>query len=85
MSLIPPDHEQCQANPNVLTWTPFSLGPMPAPVRCTARPVWLASEVVPGADGLCGSMSLCDSCANLMLNFPDYQRRIQLIPINRED
>ena len=82
--LIPPDHTRCQASPNVLSWTPFSLGPMPDPVRCESKPIWLVTEVVPGADGLCGSMTLCGRCANLMLNYPALANRVELAPINRE-
>ena len=77
-SLTPPDPERCQANPNVLRWSPFSLGPMPEPVRCSNPAAWLAEEVRPGKDGLCGAMTLCEGCADLMRGYPDFMRRVGL-------
>jgi hypothetical protein len=84
VDLIPPDFSQCQAYPNVARHTPFSLGPMPTPIRCKARPVWLAVETKPGKDGLHGSMTLCQPCAEIMLESKQMRERVQLQPILRE-
>lgn len=82
--LIPPDFNQCQAYPNVAKHSPFHLGPMPKPVRCEAAPVWLAVEIKPGKDGLHGSMTLCQSCADLMLESKAMRERVQLQPITQK-
>lgn len=82
--LIPPDFSRCQACPNVAHHTPFSLGPMPKPVRCENKPVWLAVETVAGSDGLHGSMTLCQPCATLMLEGRAMRERVQLQPILSE-
>jgi hypothetical protein len=79
--LIPPDFERCQCNPNVARHNPFTLGPMPTPERCESKPVWLAVEIVPGSDGLHGSMSLCQSCAEILLESRRLRERVQLQPI----
>jgi hypothetical protein len=56
--LIPADRRRCQAEkPN----GPFRMGG-PAFTRCGNRPTLIAKETKPGADGRCGSMSLCPSC-----------------------
>lgn len=39
----------------------MSFGPRPKPDRCNQKPVWIATEVQPGPDGLRGSMSLCEA------------------------
>lgn len=80
-NLTPPDFERCQACPNVARHSPFSLGPMPTPVRCDSRPVWLAVETKPGDDGLRGSMTLCQPCAELMLEDKSMRDRVQIQPI----
>jgi hypothetical protein len=64
-SLIPADKERCQANPNVLGWSPMSFGPRPTPQRCTKKPVAIIVENVAGAGDKIGSMSLCESCLKL--------------------
>ena len=79
--LVPPDFQQCQAYPNVARHSFMTLGPMPKPVRCTEPPVWLAVETKPGSDGLHGSMTLCQSCAELMLQCRSMRERVQLQPI----
>lgn len=79
--LIPPDFERCQAYPNVARHSPFSLGPMPTPIRCEAAPVWLAVEKVAGKDGLHGSMTVCQSCCEIMMESKDMRERVQLQPI----
>lgn len=79
--LIPPDFAQCQAYPNVARWGPWTLGPRPKPVRCTRTPVWLAVEIVAGDDGKHGSMTLCQECAELMLEIKSLRERVQLQPI----
>lgn len=81
--LIPPDFAQCQAFPNVAKHSPFSLGPMPDPVRCEAKPVWLAVETKPGTDGKHGSMTLCQDCCDLMMGSRSMRERIQLQPLAR--
>jgi len=61
VALIPPDVERCQAmNPNDCSF--MSFGGVPKMVRCTNKPVTIATEVVPREDGLIGSMSLCNEC-----------------------
>lgn len=64
--LEPPDLNQCQARPNMVKWSPFTLGPKPEPIRCTNQPVFVAVENAPRADGKVGSMSLCLSCRQLL-------------------
>lgn len=70
-SLEPPDLTRCQANPNMLRWTPFTLGPMPTPKRCPAAPsVVIVENKTKNPDGKVGSMSLCAGCLDLYkLNF----------------
>lgn len=64
---VPPDTKQCQANPNMMRWSPMSLGPRPVPVRCTNPPVCVVVENRPNRhDNKIGSMSLCDGCLALM-------------------
>lgn len=81
--LTPPDFKQCQAMPNVAKHSPFSLGPMPTPVRCENTPVWMAVETKPGRDGVDGSMTLCQSCCELMMESKVLRERVQLQPILR--
>ena len=58
---IPPDLKQCQAEvPNGYTF--MTLGGRPGRVRCSNKPVIIATEVEPGDDGQIGSMSLCSEC-----------------------
>ncbi len=59
--LIPPDLERCQAEvPNGHSF--MTLGGRPGRVRCSSKPTVIITEVQPGADGRCGSMSLCHPC-----------------------
>lgn len=59
--LIPPDVDRCQAEkPNRAG--PFTLGGRPRLERCHAKPSVIALENRPAADGIQGSMSLCDAC-----------------------
>ncbi len=61
MSLTPPDLKQCQAEkPNGNTFMTF--GGVPGLVRCTEKPLFIATEKKPAKDGLIGSMSLCADC-----------------------
>jgi hypothetical protein len=83
--MIPPDFQLCQAYPNVARHSPFSLGPMPSPVRCTSEPVWLAVEIKPGKDGLRGSMAVCQSCCELMMESRSMRERVQLQLIMKEE
>ena len=62
-NLIPPDMNQCQAEQRLGSF--MTLGPRSL-IRCTNRPVWLATERKPGEDGLKGSMTLCHGCAERM-------------------
>lgn len=64
--LIPPDPNQCQTE---ITTTPgardgaFSVGGISQRTeRCKNKPAYIATEKVPDADGLRGSMSLCETC-----------------------
>lgn len=82
--LIPPDFNRCQAFPNVARHSPFTLGPMPKPVRCVSKPVWLAVETKAGEDGLKGSMTLCQSCAELLLESRSMRERVQIQPILKD-
>ena len=82
--LIPPDFKQCQAYLNVARHTFMTLGPRPKPVRCSNAPVWLAVETKPGKDGLHGSMTLCQSCAEIMMESRSMRDRVQLQPILSE-
>lgn len=65
-NLIPPDTKQCQAETQE-GGSAFRLGGRPRPKRCTNVPTVIATEVRPGKDGVCGSMSLCDSCQAVMV------------------
>lgn len=60
--LIPADPKRCQAEvPNGHSF--MTLGGRPGGrVRCDNIPSVIVVEQVPGADGKCGSMSLCASC-----------------------
>lgn len=78
--LTPPDYTQCQAEIRP-AHGPFVLGPRPRYARCTAAPAFLAVEVVAGADGQHGSMSLCLDCSKVMLDDADLRKRVQLQPI----
>ena len=68
MTLTPPDPKRCQAlKPNGNTF--MTLGGRPWHERCTAKLVVISAEKEPNPlDGLCGSMSLCASCLEVMLN-----------------
>lgn len=83
--LIPPDFKRCQAYPNVARHSFMTLGPMPTPRRCENAPVWLAVEMVPGKDGLHGSMTVCQDCCKLMMESAEMRRRIQIQPIERDE
>jgi len=80
-ALIPPDMDRCQAEQRHGSF--MTLGPRPM-VRCDSQPDFIAVEVVAGADGQYGSMSLCLSCAKAMLEDADLRKRVQLQPIERE-
>lgn len=59
--LTPPDKKQCQAERSN-GFNAFSLGGSLEYIRCTNTPSTIATEVLPGADGKKGKMSLCNSC-----------------------
>lgn len=82
--LTPPDFERCQCEIRP-AHGPFVLGPRPPYSRCERRPVWLAVETKPGEDGLHGSMTLCQSCAEVMLESADLRARTQLQPIHQKE
>ena len=63
--LIPPDPNRCQAMFR-RTYSFMSLG-IPPYERCTAKPVWIATERKPSEKGgPRGSMSLCAEHAKVM-------------------
>lgn len=80
MALIPPDYNRCQCEITP-AHGPFRLGPRPRPERCENKPDFLAVEIVPGKDGVHGSMTLCVGCAKVMLEDADLRARVQLQPI----
>lgn len=60
VKLTPPDPKQCQGERRVGA---FAMGGRIGElIRCTNKPTVIATERKAGADGLKGSMSLCDSC-----------------------
>lgn len=70
-ALTPPDRARCQAmKPGN---GPFTVGGVIGNprdkyrVRCETPPTVIARETRPGADGRCGSMSLCDSCRDVLI------------------
>ncbi len=81
-TLTPPDFDQCQAV-FVPAHSPFGFGPPPGERRCKIKPVWLAREVVPGDDGLCGEMTLCAGCADKLLEQAELASRVKLRAINQ--
>jgi len=60
--LIPPDYDCCQAEKPAGHSFMTLGGVVGAMVRCTNKPAFIVSEVKPGKDGQCGSMSLCTKC-----------------------
>jgi hypothetical protein len=78
--LTPPDLLRCQCDVGALAHSPFTLGPMMSHL-CGEPPVWLAVEVLPGKDGLCGSMSLCQKHADVLLSSAVFRNRVNLQPI----
>lgn len=83
--LIPPDMDHCQCEITE-PHRPFIMGGecRPRPRQCGEMPAWLVVEIVPGADGLHGSMTLCNNCAKVMLDRADLRARVQLQPILRK-
>lgn len=80
-NLIPPDPKRCQAEKSI--GGPFSFGP-PGTTRCVKPPTVIVSEMKPGKDGLCGSMSLCDGCLVLLaqqVGLADY--KVESLPKKR--
>jgi hypothetical protein len=64
--LTPPDLAQCQCD--ITEYHPFVMGgPVRQTHRCTNVAQWLATETEPGPDGLKGSMSVCDRCAQELI------------------
>jgi len=65
--MVPPDTDQCQSlKPNGHTF--MTLEGRPGYVRCTNKPVWIATEKKANPkDGMVGSMSLCDECKEVFL------------------
>jgi len=63
VQLIPPDYERCQAER--LGGSFMTLGPRKME-RCKRPPVFIATEIKPGEDGQCGSMSLCAQCSKML-------------------
>lgn len=64
--MTPPDRSRCQAR--IPGNGPFTMGGFIGDprdgyrVRCSQKPTVIVTERQPGADGFCGSMSLCDRC-----------------------
>lgn len=65
--LTPPDRERCQALIRA-AHGPFVLGPKPRHEQCKVLPSVIVTEKEPGEDGKRGSMSLCISCLNELLD-----------------
>jgi len=65
MKLIPIDKKRCQAEQHNGA-NAFTVGGVPAYIRCSQTPVYIATENQPGKDGIIGSMSLCKKCADAM-------------------
>jgi hypothetical protein len=61
------------------------LGPPPKPRLCGRRSDWIAVETSPGKDGLCGSMSLCDEHAQVLLGSPTMKDRVRLVLLQPEE
>lgn len=63
--LTPPDLTRCQAM--ITTHRPFILGGNPRKTeRCDNVPTVIVTENKPGKDGSKGSMSLCESCLDVI-------------------
>lgn len=83
--LIPADSKRCQTEIRQ-PHHPFRLGGQrPKPERCLNTPVMIAREVKPGADGLCGEMSVCQSCAGELWKDLDLRERVQFVPLPKDD
>lgn len=54
-----PDLTRCEVEV-IPSYSPFQFGPREDPRRCDEAPRWLATEKLPGEDGLHGRMSMCD-------------------------
>lgn len=79
--LEPADLKQCQANPNLLTWSFMSFGPRPKPIRCYREPEVVVVQNRRGDDGKIGSMSLCFSClVHYIAHFPEGHSKVNVIP-----
>lgn len=66
MSLTPPDPTRCQVE--ISFYRPFTMGgPVRGWERCHNKPHWLVTELVPGPDGVKGSMTMCDHCASVFI------------------
>ncbi len=64
--LIPPDLKRCQAEkPNGASL--FTFGGIPELIRCTEKPLFIATEKEPREDGLKGSMTLCAHCLSVFI------------------
>lgn len=81
IDLIPPDIERCQCE--ITSGNFMTLGGTRQTKRCTEKPVYIATEVLPGEDGQCGAMSLCKGCAQEMLRDEDLIARVNLTVITK--
>ena len=63
VKLVPPDETQCQAERR----NSFMRMGSPEIERCNNKPKWVVTEAKPGDDGKRGSMSLCETCYNHMV------------------
>ena len=64
--LTPPDRKQCQAERRTATFLSLG-GDCMKLIRCKNKPIVIAKENKPGADGQRGSMSLCRSCLGILV------------------
>jgi hypothetical protein len=87
--VTPPDLDRCQAD--VPGNGPFTVGGQIGNprngyrVRCSQKPVVVATERQPGPDGLVGSMSLCASCQAAMVSqLGDGFASFEPLPVQKE-
>lgn len=67
--LVPADRQRCQVERPV---GPFVLGGViGSMIRCSNKPVVIATEVKPAKDGQRGSMSICTDCLAVFLERTD--------------
>ena len=65
--LIPVDYDRCQCEEHNGAHA-LTVGGKSAYVRCDKRPLYVVTESKPGADGVIGSMSLCEEHHEVLTN-----------------